>query len=135
MVEEKQHVVGLNRSNQNCINEVEDTRNDEDDEEPSQIAVNIAGATFKQHTDAGSCILILPSLFNLLHTLHYYRFDQSLESINAVLGCAVVLPQFIGSPSDCDIFNEYDESLAIIYLTRGKLPIKTFVLINKFLTC
>uniref|UniRef100_A0A182YL09 Fanconi anemia group D2 protein n=1 Tax=Anopheles stephensi TaxID=30069 RepID=A0A182YL09_ANOST len=78
-----------------CINEA-------DEEEPvnteaASIAVNVGGAVLvhgggSRHTAIG----YLAPIFRLMRTLHYVRYGGALESINALLGCTLVVPDFYG---------------------------------------
>lgn len=90
---------------QYCIN------TPEENSETTVIAINIGATALQKNSSACSSIQILPSLFNLLRVLHFRRYDGSLESINAVLGCSIILPTTIlmGEHSNCDIFDEFDD--------------------------
>lgn len=71
------------------------------------IAINIAGLTIKPKSIAN--ITILPSCFNLLRILMHKKSD-TLQTVSAVLGCAIILPKIINSEEEnINIFNEFDE--------------------------
>lgn len=59
------------------------------DEINAPICVNIAGVTLKSPTNQ---ILVLAPMFRLLRLLHYRQHDGDLDSIDALLGCGVVMP-------------------------------------------
>ncbi|XP_017471044.1 PREDICTED: Fanconi anemia group D2 protein isoform X2 [Rhagoletis zephyria] len=101
---------GINLTYQKCINTVEDTENMEESEVPS-IAINIAELVLKPGTVSSSSILILAPLFNLVRSLHLQRYQGSLEQINALLGCAIILPSFFDESNTDAIFYDYDEQL------------------------
>lgn len=45
-----------------------------------------------------------------MRILHYHRYDGMLQSINAVLGFAIVLPKCLRlADHEVDIFEEFDE--------------------------
>ncbi|KAF9415264.1 hypothetical protein HW555_007013 [Spodoptera exigua] len=56
------------------------------------IAINIAGLTLDPKSEV--YIGILSPLFQLVQTLHYRQHDRNLTSIDALLGCPVVMPKF-----------------------------------------
>ncbi|XP_053945249.1 Fanconi anemia group D2 protein homolog [Anastrepha ludens] len=101
---------GINLSYQKCINTAEDTENIEESEVPS-IAINIAELVLKPGSVSSSSILVLAPLFNLVRSLHLQRYQGSLEQINALLGCAIILPSFFDESNTDSIFYDYDEQL------------------------
>ncbi|XP_004536027.1 Fanconi anemia group D2 protein [Ceratitis capitata] len=103
-------VLGINLTHQKCINTIEDTANMEESEVPT-IAINIAELVLKPGSVSSSSILILAPLFNLVRSLHLQRYQGSLEQINALLGCAMVLPSFFDESNSDAIFYDYDEQL------------------------
>ncbi|KAK4881853.1 hypothetical protein RN001_005172 [Aquatica leii] len=72
-----------------------------DDEVETPISVNIAELTLKSQFYGHSSILILAPLFRLLRLIHYKQHDGNLSSIDALLGCPVILPQL----SDINIYD------------------------------
>ncbi|KAF5286864.1 hypothetical protein FQA39_LY00397 [Lamprigera yunnana] len=71
------------------------------DEVDAPIAMNIAELTLKSQYYERSSILTLSPLFRLLQLIHYKHHDGDLSSIDALLGCAVILPNL-------DDINIYD---------------------------
>lgn len=61
-----------------------------DSEIEEVIAINIAELTIKRKSE----IRILPSLLQLVQTLHSKQSNGDLSGIDALLGCPVVLPKF-----------------------------------------
>uniref|UniRef100_A0A1I8ML88 Fanconi anemia group D2 protein n=1 Tax=Musca domestica TaxID=7370 RepID=A0A1I8ML88_MUSDO len=92
-----------------CINTPLDA-NTEESELP-QIAINIAELVLKPSNEAISSILVLSPLFNLVRVLHMQRYEGSLEIINALLGCAIILPSFFDDSNLDAIFYDYDETM------------------------
>ncbi|XP_054081207.1 Fanconi anemia group D2 protein homolog isoform X3 [Zeugodacus cucurbitae] len=101
---------GIDLTYQKCINTIDDTANMEESEIPS-IAINIAELVLKPGTVSASSILVLAPLFNLVRSLHLQRYQGSLEQINALLGCAIVLPSFFDDSNSDALFYDYDEQL------------------------
>lgn len=60
---------------------------------------------------ASNSIFVLTPLFNLVSVLHNQRYQYSLEVINALLGCAIVLPSFFDDANYMAIFDNYDEEV------------------------
>ena len=60
---------------------------------------------------ASSSIIVLSPLFNLVRVLHMLRYEGSLEIINALLGCAIVLPTFFDDENIDQIFFDYDKEI------------------------
>lgn len=58
---------------------------------------------------ASDSIFVLAPLFHLVSVLHNQRYQYSLELINALQGCAIVLPTFFDDPNYLAIFDNYDE--------------------------
>lgn len=67
------------------------------------IAINIAGLALK--TDQEIVIGILSPLFQLVQTLHSRQQDGDLSSIDALLGCPIIMPKF-----DIDLIEDMDHS-------------------------
>ncbi|CAH2990292.1 unnamed protein product [Chilo suppressalis] len=74
----------LKLSMQYCLNA--------DSEMDEVIAINIAGLTLQPKTALN--IGILSPLFQLVQTLHTKQHDGTLSSIDALLGCSVIMPIF-----------------------------------------
>lgn len=60
-----------------------------DTEIEAPIWINIAELTIKNHTNT---ILVLAPLFRLLRLLHYKQNNGDLSTIDALLGCGVIMP-------------------------------------------
>ncbi|XP_050089785.1 Fanconi anemia group D2 protein homolog [Anopheles aquasalis] len=93
-----------------CINRV-----DEEDAnvEAQSIAVNVAGVVLA-HQSRHTVSTYLAPIFRLMRTLHAVRYDGSLVSINALLGCAIVVPSFYGDIGEEErrfSIDSYDETL------------------------
>ncbi|XP_039954173.1 Fanconi anemia group D2 protein [Bactrocera neohumeralis] len=106
---------GIELTYQKCINTIDDTANMEESEIPS-IAINIAELVLKPGSVSSSSIVVLAPLFNLVRSLHFQRYQGSLEQINALLGCAIVLPTFFDESNSDAIFYNYDEQLQKLIL-------------------
>lgn len=76
-----------------------------DSEMDEIIAINVAGMTLGSNSEV--YIGILSPLFQLVQTLHFKQHAGNLSSIDALLGCPVVMPKF-----DIDIVEDMD-SVAI----------------------
>ncbi|XP_026490487.2 Fanconi anemia group D2 protein [Vanessa tameamea] len=63
-----------------------------DSEMDNVIAINIGGLTLNTRKDIS--ILILSPLFQLVQALHTKKHDGNLSSIDALLGCPVIMPIF-----------------------------------------
>ncbi|KAL9900180.1 fancd2 isoform 1-T3 [Glossina fuscipes fuscipes] len=101
---------GINLCYMKCINASSDITNSEQSE-LSTIAINIGELVLKPSNEASSSILVLATLFNLVRVLKMQRYEGSLESINALLGCAIILPDFFDDPDLDSIFNDYEEPM------------------------
>lgn len=76
---------GITLTSQYCINATEEMEAD--------ININIASLTMSTTSTEGSPILILAPIFRLLRLLHYLQHDGDLNSIDALLGCGIIMPQ------------------------------------------
>ncbi|CAH0725783.1 unnamed protein product, partial [Brenthis ino] len=81
---ESEKVADLKLTMQYCINS--------DSEMDETIAINIAGLTLKAQQDVS--IIILSSLFQLVQALHLRKHNGDLSSIDALLGCSIIMPHF-----------------------------------------
>ncbi|XP_030369940.1 Fanconi anemia group D2 protein isoform X2 [Scaptodrosophila lebanonensis] len=90
-----------------CINQLDESCADTESE-VLKIGINIAELIFAPDSSAISSILVLAPLFNFMGMLHMERHENSLEAINALLGCALVLPSFFDSSNYLAIFDNYD---------------------------
>lgn len=75
-----------------------------DSEIEEDIAINIAGLTLQ--SENGICIGILSPLFQLVQILHCKQYEGNLSNIDALLGCAIVMPKF-----DIDLIEDIDSCL------------------------
>lgn len=53
-------------------------------------------------------IYVLAPLFNYVRVLYKHRHQDSLESINALLGCAIVLPSFFEDDNYVSVFENFE---------------------------
>lgn len=79
-----------------------------DSEMDEIIAINIGSMTLESKSEV--YIGILSPLFQLVQTLHFKQHEGNLSSIDALLGCPVVMPKF-----DIDLVEDMD-SVAISYI-------------------
>lgn len=110
IIEDVPQDTGIELEYKMCINSPDE--NADAESEVTRIAMNIAGLTLKPNLECTkSSIIVLASLFNLMRTLHYLRYDGDLESINAVLGCALILPKIFDSPDLMEEFRGHDNEM------------------------
>jgi fanconi anemia group D2 protein len=76
------------------------------------LSINIADLVMHPTEIAFESITLLTPTLNLMRSLHLTLRKGSLESINAVLGCAVVVPELLGTDDAFDIFDIYTQDLA-----------------------
>ncbi|XP_058170795.1 Fanconi anemia group D2 protein [Anopheles ziemanni] len=101
---------GIRLDRKLCINTGEEATTNA---EAATIALNVGGGviSFKSRH---SVITFLMPIFRLMRTLHAIRYEGTLESINALLGCAIVVPDFYGIPEEEDrrfTVDAFDEGL------------------------
>lgn len=90
------------------------------------IAINIAGITL-QH-DAEISMNILSPLFQLVQSLHFKQNNGDLSSIDALLGCPIIMPKF-----DIDNIEDLDQSLVSSILDCLIYSVNWFIeLVNAF---
>uniref|UniRef100_A0A336LSA1 CSON002518 protein n=1 Tax=Culicoides sonorensis TaxID=179676 RepID=A0A336LSA1_CULSO len=77
------------------INTTTDNDSEEINTDAISIGINIAGIILKAtaSTLATSSIQLLCPMFNALAMMTYRRYNAQLEAINALLGCALLLPR------------------------------------------
>ncbi|XP_041973620.1 Fanconi anemia group D2 protein [Aricia agestis] len=63
-----------------------------DSEMDEMIAINIGGLILQEKDDVN--IFMLPPLFHAVQILHKKKYESDLSSIDALLGCPVVMPIF-----------------------------------------
>ncbi|KAG6447992.1 Fanconi anemia group D2 protein [Manduca sexta] len=90
-----QRICDLELAMQYCINA--------DSEMNEMIAINIAGLTLQPKAEI--CIGILSPLFQLVQTLHFKQNNGNLASIDALLGCPVIMPKY-----DIDAIEDMDSA-------------------------
>lgn len=103
--------VGIPLALRYCVNRPDD--NASCSEDVTRISVNVAGGVLAQLHDqqsaesatataatATSSIVVLTSLFHLMRALYAHRSAGDLEPINAVLGCAIIVPRCIDDAAD-----------------------------------
>ncbi|XP_011560039.3 Fanconi anemia group D2 protein [Plutella xylostella] len=78
-----EHNNSLKLSMQYCLNS--------DSETDELIAINIGGLATDSNSEIN--VSILSPLFQLIQTLHYKQHNGNLSSIDALLGCPVVMPK------------------------------------------
>ncbi|ALC46708.1 Fancd2 [Drosophila busckii] len=108
--QELRAVRGIQLKFQKNINELEDTK-DNSEYEILNIGINISGTLLTPTGSACNTIYELTPLFNLVSVLSNQRWQHSLEQINALLGCAIILPEFFDDDNYLSIFDNYDEEL------------------------
>lgn len=90
---EEKHIGELKLTMQYCLNEESEMEN--------IIAINVAGLTLQPKAEIN--IAILSPLFQLVQILHSKQ-DGNLSSIDALLGCPIVMPVF-----DIDAIQDIDQ--------------------------
>ncbi|XP_055384821.1 Fanconi anemia group D2 protein homolog [Condylostylus longicornis] len=100
----------LETSVQRCQNFAEDLVTETD---ALNLAINIARPVFVPSIEAHSSILILPPLFNLIAVVQKIKFSESLEAINAVLGCGIILPKIFQDEPNFQFWHRYKEETVI----------------------
>ncbi|XP_001866903.2 Fanconi anemia group D2 protein [Culex quinquefasciatus] len=90
-----------------CINEATDIENT--NAEAYAIAVNIADVL--QHASRYSAMCFFLAMFKLMKSLQEIRYEGNLESINALLGCAIVVPTFYDEPDEKTLLETFEEDV------------------------
>ncbi|KAM8706214.1 hypothetical protein ACLKA7_010484 [Drosophila subpalustris] len=103
-------IKGIQLEYQKNINELDET-NVNTESEVLSIGINVSELVLAPNSDASCSIFVLAPLFNLVSVLHNQRYQYSLEVINALLGCAIILPSFFDDANYVAIFDNYDEDL------------------------
>ncbi|KAH8311710.1 hypothetical protein KR044_007645 [Drosophila immigrans] len=103
-------IKGIQLEYQKNINELDES-NVNTESEVLSIGINISELVLSPNNNASESIFVLAPLFNLVSVLHNQRYQCSLEVINALLGCAIILPSFFDDASYLAIFDNYDEEL------------------------
>ncbi|KAH8381489.1 hypothetical protein KR093_006396 [Drosophila rubida] len=103
-------IKGIELEYQKNINELDET-NVNTESEVLSIGINISELVLSPNNNACDSIYVLAPLFNLVSVLHNQRYQCSLEVVNALLGCAIILPSFFDDANYMAIFDNYDEEL------------------------
>ncbi|XP_064549377.1 Fanconi anemia group D2 protein homolog [Drosophila montana] len=103
-------VKGIRLECQKNINELDDT-NVNTEAAVLDIGINISELVLSPNGNACDSVYVLAPLFHLVSVLHNQRYQYSLELVNALQGCAIVLPSFFDDPNYLAIFDNYDEEL------------------------
>uniref|UniRef100_A0A1Q3FAC5 Putative fanconi anaemia protein fancd2 nuclease n=1 Tax=Culex tarsalis TaxID=7177 RepID=A0A1Q3FAC5_CULTA len=90
-----------------CINEATDVENT--NAEAYAIAVNIADVM--RHPSRYSAMCFFLAMFKLMKSLQEIRYEGNLESINALLGCAIVVPTFYDEPDEKTLLETFEEDV------------------------
>ncbi|XP_053691195.1 Fanconi anemia group D2 protein [Sabethes cyaneus] len=115
-----------------CINDVSDLENT--NTEAYSIAVNIAENMLTFNSRYSSMCFFL-SMFKLMKTLQAIRYEGNLESINALLGCAVIVPIFYEEAEEKILLETYEEDICRQLLDAYFYVANWFrELINAFIT-
>ncbi|XP_068157652.1 Fanconi anemia group D2 protein homolog isoform X2 [Drosophila tropicalis] len=109
-------IKGIQLEYQKNINELDDS-NIETETEVLKIGINISKLVLAPTNQASDSIYVMAPLFNLVSVLHNLRYQYSLESINALLGCAIVLPKFIDDGNYLAIYDNFSEDQQKAVLT------------------
>uniref|UniRef100_A0A182PS96 Fanconi anemia group D2 protein n=1 Tax=Anopheles epiroticus TaxID=199890 RepID=A0A182PS96_9DIPT len=99
-----------------CINDAEE---EAANTEAATIAVNVGGGVLGHAGSRHTPISYLAPIFRLMRTLHFVRYGGVLESINALLGCMVVVPEFYGVGEEEErrfSVDTYDETTCTLLL-------------------
>ncbi|GAB0092727.1 Fanconi anemia group D2 protein [Sergentomyia squamirostris] len=86
------------------------------EKENEKSSVNIGGLTINPPKTLESSITVLCPMFNLLRVLRFRNDNCSLESLYKVCGFGVILPSYIGSMDDLDIFDEFEQATSKMIL-------------------
>ncbi|EDV43092.1 uncharacterized protein Dana_GF18312 [Drosophila ananassae] len=100
-------IKGIQLDYQLNINEL-DEKNAESESEVLSIGINISKLVLSPNSKAYDSVHVLAPLFNFVKVLTNRRHHYSLEHINALLGCAIVLPSFFKDENYLAIFDNFD---------------------------
>ncbi|XP_017048859.1 Fanconi anemia group D2 protein [Drosophila ficusphila] len=99
-------IKGIKLEYQLNINELDDT-NANTESDVLSIGINISKLVLAPKAKACDSIFVLAPLFNYVRVLYKHRHHDSLENINALLGCAIVLPSFFEDENFLSIFDNF----------------------------
>lgn len=98
--------------------------NEEDEEDESNRSIiNIGGLAIRDNLDASSSPVVLTSLFNITQRVYIAR-DHTLEGLNSLIGCTIILPELMEQSNYQEVFEELNEDekkkvLDIYYYTAN----------------
>ncbi|EDV48341.1 Fanconi anemia group D2 protein [Drosophila erecta] len=98
---------GIKLEYQLNINELDDT-NVNTESDVLNIGINISKLVLSPKAKACDSIYMLAPLFNCVRVLYKHRHHDSLENINALLGCAIVLPSFFEDDNYVPVFDNFE---------------------------
>ncbi|XP_017119014.1 Fanconi anemia group D2 protein [Drosophila elegans] len=99
-------IKGIKLEYQMNINELDDS-NVNTESDVLSIGINISKLVLSPKAKACDSIYVLAPLFNCVRVLYKHRHHDSLENINALLGCAIVLPSFFEADNYLAIFDNF----------------------------
>uniref|UniRef100_A0A182QES9 Fanconi anemia group D2 protein n=1 Tax=Anopheles farauti TaxID=69004 RepID=A0A182QES9_9DIPT len=108
--------VGILLARKLCINGADEQAANT---EAAAIAVNVGGGVLVHGGNRHTAITYLAPIFRLMRTLHAIRYGGPLESINALLGCTIVVPEFYGNGEEEErrfSVDLYDETACTLLL-------------------
>ncbi|XP_017074591.2 Fanconi anemia group D2 protein [Drosophila eugracilis] len=100
-------IKGIKLEYQLNINELDDT-NANTESDVLSIGINISKLVLAPKSKACDSIFVLAPLFNCVRVLYKHRHQDSLENINALLGCAIVLPSFFENDNYLAVFDNFE---------------------------
>ncbi|XP_017003443.2 Fanconi anemia group D2 protein homolog [Drosophila takahashii] len=100
-------IKGIKLEYQMNINELDDT-NANTESDVLNIGINISKLVLSPKAKACDSIYVLAPLFNCVRVLYKHRHHDSLEGINALLGCAIVLPSFFEDDNYLAVFDNFE---------------------------
>ncbi|KAH8294661.1 hypothetical protein KR018_001006 [Drosophila ironensis] len=100
-------IKGIQLETQLHINEMDDT-NVESESAASNIVINISKLILSPKNTACDSVCVLAPMFHLLKVLRNRRYQNSLESIDALLGCALLLPSFFEKENYLSVFDHFE---------------------------
>ncbi|XP_036674528.2 Fanconi anemia group D2 protein homolog [Drosophila suzukii] len=100
-------IKGIKLEYQMNINELDDT-NANTESDVLNIGINISKLVLSPKAKACESIYVLAPLFNCVRVLYKHRHHDSLEGINALLGCAIVLPSFFEDNNYLAVFDNFE---------------------------
>uniref|UniRef100_A0A6P4EZY6 Fanconi anemia group D2 protein n=1 Tax=Drosophila rhopaloa TaxID=1041015 RepID=A0A6P4EZY6_DRORH len=99
-------IKGIKLEYQMNINELDES-NANTESDVLSIGINISKLVLSPKAKACDSIYVLAPLFNCVRVLYKHRHHDSLENINALLGCAIVLPSFFEADNYLAVFDNF----------------------------